>query len=215
MNFFGHVVVATWQSAGAAVALGSMLPDFASMCRGRLVRAHDPDVAAGVELHHRTDAAFHRLESFSQLEHQVSARLTARGVRRGGALGTAHVAVELLLDGALVGDADARALYLCALEHAEELGRAAEPRIEWAAPDQAERWQALHTRLRLHGVPEDYGDAGVVGRRVGQILARYETLALNERELAIVTDEMEPLRRRVVAEAPAIMAGLRQALAQP
>jgi hypothetical protein len=61
VNFFGHAAIASWHSpADAGVALGSMLPDFASMCGARLDEQRDPRVAAGVALHHATDAVFHR-----------------------------------------------------------------------------------------------------------------------------------------------------------
>jgi hypothetical protein len=211
VNFFGHVVVTTWFSHSPGLALGSMLPDFAHMCRARVVRARAPDIAAGIELHHRTDKAFHRLTSFGALESHASTTLGKRGVARGSAMGTAHVAVELLLDGALLDDERACALYLAALAHEEET--TPEPDIVWAEPEQVTRWHALRVRLREHGVPEGYRDPDTVATRVGQILSHYASLALSERDQRIVREEMAALKQRVVARVPEILAELRAAMA--
>jgi acyl carrier protein phosphodiesterase len=211
VNFFGHVVVATWFSGSPALALGSMLPDFAHMCRGRVVRARAPDMAAGIELHHRTDKAFHCLASFGELEREASRTLGKRGVARGSAMGTAHVAVELLLDGELLDDERACALYLAALAHEE--ATAPEPDIVWAEPEQIARWHALRARLREHGVPEGYRDPDTVAARVGQILSRRASLALSERDQRIVGEEMVALKQRVAARVPDILAELRAAMA--
>src|SRR4051812_40545259 len=104
MNYFGHATVATRLHAAPppGVALGAMLPDFFSMCGARPTRIDDATIAAGVELHHATDAAFHQLAPFSGLVRELSERLTAAGVSRGPMRGVAHVAVELFLDGTLV-----------------------------------------------------------------------------------------------------------------
>ena len=67
MNFFGHAVVAGWFEGDPRYVLGSMLPDFASMSGTRLNPVEQPEVAAGVALHHRTDDAFHGAPSFLHL----------------------------------------------------------------------------------------------------------------------------------------------------
>ena len=46
MNFFGHALAASWRSREPGFALGSMLPDFASMCGMRLDGASDAVTAA-------------------------------------------------------------------------------------------------------------------------------------------------------------------------
>jgi acyl carrier protein phosphodiesterase len=207
VNFFGHVVVTTWFSDSPGLALGAMLPDFAHMCRGKVVRAWAPDIAAGIDLHHRTDKAFHGLASFGALESHASGALGKRGVARGSAMGTAHVAVELLLDGALLDDERACALYLAALAHEDESG------IVWAEAAQVARWHALRARLREYGVPEGYRDPDTVATRVGQVLSRYASLALSERDQEIVREEMAGLKERVVARVPELLAELRAAMA--
>lgn len=216
MNFFGHVAVAAWRSSSPAMALGSMLPDFASMCRGRLVRAVDAEVARGIELHHHTDAVFHRLPGFIELYRDTTARLRERGVRRGGARGTAHVAVELLLDGLLVTDESAAAMYLAALELSDRStdgsgdSDAGPERVLWAEPDHAMRWDHLRARLRAHGLPVGYRDPDIVAERITMILSRHSMLALSPDEAEMVRAEMSPLRDRVAAAAPAIIAAVRE-----
>lgn len=207
VNFFGHVVVTSWLSSEPAIALGSMLPDLANMCRGRLGQDHDADIARGIQLHHRTDKVFHTCAPFSDLERDTGKRLQARGVNRGGALGTAHVAVELLLDGLLLDDADAAQLYLAALDCPAGVGAG----IAWREPDQASRWAALRARMRRHGLPDGYRDPDVVTDRVALILSNYKTLALTPAEVDQVRAEMTPLRERVSATMPAIMSALRTA----
>ena len=86
MNFFGHAVVAGWTDNRAGHLLGSMLPDFATMVRVPLVAVRDPDMRRGIDLHHRTDDAFHRTPSFLALCAYALNELTAAGVRRGTAL---------------------------------------------------------------------------------------------------------------------------------
>ena len=208
MNFFGHVVVTSWQSSEPAVALGAMLPDLANMCRGRVVRAHDADVAAGITLHHATDKVFHTLPAFSELERDTTQRLQARGVKRGAAMGTAHVAVELLLDGMLLDDERACALYLAALRC--EAAMADDARSEWQDPAAARRWATIRDRLTDHGLPAGYRDPDVVTDRIALILSHYSTLALDDSEIGRVRAELQLLRARVAASVPTIMTGLRR-----
>jgi hypothetical protein len=103
MNFFGHVVVATWQPArDARTALGAMLPDLVGVAGLRGVAPGDPEVARGVALHHRTDEVFHASDTFVSLQTLLRSALEARGIRGGPARAAAHVGIELLLDGLLL-----------------------------------------------------------------------------------------------------------------
>src|SRR5258708_1440822 len=107
VNFFGHAAVSSWlDDAGDGVALGSMLPDFAGMIRARLDDPAPPatELARGVELHHATDAAFHRMPATLALMRELDDRLLGGGCARGPRRAVAHVGVELLLDGVLVDD---------------------------------------------------------------------------------------------------------------
>ncbi|MCB9754210.1 MAG: hypothetical protein H6713_30065 [Myxococcales bacterium] len=185
MNFFGHVTVARWFRADPAFALGAMLPDFVSMARLRLAGVDDERVAAGVELHHRTDDAFHYAPSFLALMDAAQERLEDAGLPRGPAMACAHVGVELLLDGwladqALADGARDLELYRAAL--------ALEPvALRWRAPEHDERWATLRSRLRESPLPVAYGAPDFVAERLVWILSRRPRLAVDEagaRELA-------------------------------
>jgi hypothetical protein len=215
MNFFGHAVVATWYGGGepdggAAMALGAMLPDFASMCGARLGPVEHRGVADGVALHHRTDAAFHTLAGFAALCRDAEEALRRAGMRRGPGRGVAHVGVEILLDGALLGEVGARAAYVGAIEAAapERLGAA----IGWSAADGAARFEGLRQRLAVYGVPDDTRDVGSVAVRVTRTLGRRPLLALNATDAEAMRDVLPGLQAAVDAAAPGIIADLRALL---
>ena len=208
MNFFGHAAVASWRAANPATALGAMLPDLAGMCRARLASVRDEDIASGVALHHHTDAVFHDLTGFVELCRHASKRLQGLGVARGAARATAHVAVELFLDGALLDDDAACQLYLAAIALAPEQDQT----IAWQAADHITRWQELCKRLTRYGLPHGYREPGDVAQRITWILERRPRLALRGDEPAIVRQEMPALRDRVVAGAGDLFAALRAAL---
>ncbi|MEM9490726.1 MAG: hypothetical protein AAGC55_16380, partial [Myxococcota bacterium] len=168
----------------------------------------DEQVAAGIALHHRTDAAFHRLPLFLELYRDTAQSLLARGVARGGARGSAHVAVELLLDGVLTDDPAAARHYLAALAWTRE----AAGLLHWRQPDQAMRWDHLCSRLQEHGIPHDYRQPTVVAQRVERILAHRPRLALSPTDARAVQAEISALSERVTASAAAIMADLRRRL---
>ncbi|HEY1116585.1 MAG TPA: hypothetical protein VGE43_02700, partial [Acidimicrobiales bacterium] len=102
MNFLGHVRVAMAVEPGPLVALGAVLPDVESLVGQRLERARSrPEVARGIELHHRADAAFHDDPRFKAGWVALSRDLQARGVGRGASRAVGHAGGELLLDGTL------------------------------------------------------------------------------------------------------------------
>lgn len=191
--------MASRRRASPALALGAMLPDFASMCQGGIARVTHAEVEAGIALHHRTDAAFHRLPGFLGLCRQTAAQLQQRGVGRGPARGAAHVAVELLLDGVLLDDETACGLYTDALA-----GTWTDD-VHWQAPDQRARWQRLHTRLRDHGVPVRYRDPEAVAEGVVRVLDHRPLLRLGAADRERVRAAMAPLQVQVAARAGALM----------
>src|SRR5262249_59537819 len=123
-----------------------------------------------VWLHHVTDEAFHGAPEFVALMGDVRERLEAAGLARGGAWASAHVAIELLLDGTLVADTPTAALYLDALVDAEA-------RIRCASEEQLMLARFLD-RMRAHGVPYGYRDPRFVAARVERALASRPRLAL-------------------------------------
>ncbi|MEM7325578.1 MAG: hypothetical protein AAF531_21005 [Actinomycetota bacterium] len=175
MNFVGHVRVAIDQGGDRdrlGFLIGAALPDIAAMGRFRLTnRPTDPDVQAGVALHHRTDDAFHGHPWFRDHSAAVTGNLLDAGLPRGAARACGHVGVELLLDGYLLasgtdnlGGTTGEAM---AAVNRPEFGLAdlvdAEHRPDWGR----------HLR-RTAGwpLPDDYREPAAVAHRLQRILDR-------------------------------------------
>lgn len=204
MNFFGHAAVASWHGDAPALALGAMLPDFATMCGARLAPQVDAELVAGVALHHATDAVFHHAPVVVGLFRDAEARLTARGVRRGPTRACAHVGVELLLDGALLPEPDYRRAFAAAMAH--------DVAVAWSDDDGAARFAILRERLRAHDPPRDLSSGAGVAARLVRILAGRPLLAIAADEHAAVTAVMDELVLRVVAATPTVLTQVRAAL---
>ena len=199
MNFIAHAIIATREPEDftPAYVLGSMLPDFASMCGSRLGAISDEETARGVKLHHRTDDVFHSSPGFVALWERLRLDLEARGVRSGTSRAVGHVGVELLLDGELLTRYAVDDAYLAALDVArdEGVGRAIELRGEGAR----ERFQGLRARLERHGTPRDYADPEIVARRLEAALSRRP-------RLRILADQAEAVRHALVEIQPLVQA---------
>lgn len=210
MNFFAHALVASWRSRSPAYALGAMLPDLAGMVGARTPPVEHLEVAAGVELHHATDRAFHRLPAFVRATSEIQARLMGRGLGRGPAAGAAHVGFEICLDGALLDEPDAVPHYLAALEAARGELRGV---FSWPAADTAARWEALVDRLASYGPPHQRTlDLSVVAERVARALAGRPRLALDVLGADLVRAEMPDIAASALAAAPGILLALRAEL---
>jgi hypothetical protein len=212
MNYFGHAVVSLRIAQHAAASafdhagtaghvLGAMLPDFASMCGARLDHAGDPQVAAGVEFHHRTDAVFHHLPPVLALMRELEERLRGAGASRGPTRAVSHLGVELLLDGVLVADAAARRLYVEALELPAE-------HLRWREPEHPARFAALHARLRHYGVPDDLTSASSVTERLLRVISRRPLLAPRGGDAAIIGSVIAGYQPRVTVAAETILRGV-------
>lgn len=204
MNFFGHAVVAGWADAEAGAVLGSMLPDFESMVRVRVVEVRDSDIQRGVDLHHRTDEAFHRTPTFLSLCAEALTELTARGVRRGTARAVAHVGTELFLDGWLAqNDAHART-------YAKGLYPELTPQLEWE--DRGEAFTKLHRRLTTWGPPLDYREPLFVFQRLHDALRLRPRLAVLEDQAPSLAEFLPKLHSNVERRAPELLNELQDAL---
>ena len=210
MNFFGHAVVASWEGKAPGFVLGAMLPDFASMCETRLAEIDHPDLSAGLALHHRTDRVFHASSHFVALCRE--ARRGLLGLGRGHAHAVAHLGVELLLDGWLVEQREAREAYAAALRcgRDRELGR----QIRWCDEEGRARWRRLRRRLERHGPPEDYRDPDLVASRIERILRARPRLALDARRLEITARYLPELQQLVHSRAASLIGELRQGLTE-
>ncbi len=206
VNFFGHVVVASWTHGDdGAVALGAMLPDFQSMCGARVADPGHAGIATGIDLHHRTDAAFHRLPGFVALGREVEGRLEEAGVGRGPRRAVGHIGVELLLDGVLLDDDAGRAAYVAGLAHSTTT-------ITWRDPGDDDAFAQLHARLRAHGVPDDLARPDAAATRVLRAIAHRPLLRANAAEADAIRAELARVAPRVRVAAPAIVSALRARL---
>jgi hypothetical protein len=219
MNYFGHAVVSrqvgdsrhpdavdSGHVGSAGYALGAMLPDFASMCGSRIDRADAPALAAGIDLHHRTDAVFHQLPAVVALMRELHQRLCHAGCGRGPARAVSHIGVELLLDGVLVEDAECRRLYLEAIDHS---GAA----VIWRDEHGRDRFATLQQRLRHYGVPDDLRRPGAVTERLLRILAPRPLLAPTASDASIIGAEIAAYQSRVVVAAATVLRGVYAGLA--
>lgn len=191
MNFYGHLVVASWYRPGPLFGLGAMLPDLESMAGARFqIGGGRPsqsaeDLAAGVKLHHATDAAFHRAPDFCELVSGGVRSLQRRGIARGSARAVAHVGIELLLDGELASDrtrANGLAPYRAALRAGHALAESG-----GAGPEATTRFPQLLSRLEAAPIPLAYRDPSFVAQRLERILADRPRLALHPGDERAVT----------------------------
>ncbi len=201
MNFFGHAAVARHVSNDAGFLLGAMAPDLLAMCGLSPDALPSARVAAGQAHHLVVDSAFHGSPAFVSLQAWTARSLVEAGLRRGPARGAAHVAIELLLDGVLAGDAAACAAYQRGLACAE----AAPGPFDWRDESAAQRWRAFIRRLRSGRIPQAYGDPLFVADRLAGALSGRPRLALLAGELATLRAFLPALQRRVIAEASALI----------
>jgi hypothetical protein len=205
VNYFGHAAVASWSPPlRAGVALGAMLPDFESMSGARLAPGSDADVAAGVELHHRTDATFHTLPVVTGLMRELDAVLDHHGCARGPRRAVAHIGVELLLDGVLVDDA--------AYRDAFSLGLAHDAALAWRNPGDDARFATLLARLRTYGVPDDLRRPDAITHRLSRILGHRPLLAPSPADLRAIALSLTAFQARVAVAADTVLRALRSAL---
>jgi len=204
VNYFGHAAVASWHADQGGLSLGAMLPDFATMCGARVTGTPDPDVAAGLDLHHRTDAVFHALPVVTGLMRELDERLLQGGCARGPRRAVAHIGVELLLDGILLDEVRYRDTYLAGLAHEAEL--------TWRAADDEQRFATLRSRLRAHGVPEDLRSPESITLRLARVLARRPLLAPSQADLRAISVALAAHRPRIEVATDTVVRGLRAAL---
>lgn len=210
MNFFGHVVVASWESDSSPFLLGAMVPDFATMIGARVPLSTHAEVAGGIRFHHRTDQIFHDSETFRDLSRSARERLRALGVPRPQALAVGHIGVEILLDGALA-DADARRHYQGALAAGRDV--TVSRSLAWAVPEVEGRFDALLDALASRGVPTE--TEGLSAFRIVRALAPRPKLRLDERGEVQVRAWAEEAEGEIRAAAPRLLAELRAGLGGP
>ena len=215
MNFFSHCHVASWTRSDPAFALGSMLPDFATMSDGRLQGSSHADVQAGIAHHHETDAVFHAAPTFVRLCGESAARMEAEGVRWGTSRAVAHVGLELLLDGVLLhgGPPAVRDTYVRALRRASpaDLGTT----LRWRSDASGARFDLVLRRLLDYGLPDEIGEPEIVFTRLVRILGPRDRLRIEPEHQDPVRREIHRLAPDVRRDADALMHEVRQGLGAP
>jgi hypothetical protein len=211
VNFFGHACVASWYDAGPGFVLGAMVPDFFSMLGLKPVRTLDPRLAAGVELHHLTDAAFHSAEPFISLTRTARLALSEAGLARGPARAVAHIGIEILLDEVLVSDERGRDAYIGALA----LGESAREMLDFQNDEDAARYLSLLGVLASRGAPELPAAPDQVADRIQRALRSRPRLCLDEHGPAQVRSWVVAARPEVVECTSALLAVLRARLDAP
>lgn len=206
MNFFGHAVVASWQSREPAFVLGAMLPDFAEILCARLARAKDPLIASGIRCHLATDRCFHRSEVFRALESSALAELATLGVAKGPRRGVAHIGVELLIDDELAVDEGARGVFHAALDWAAQ-GRA-DDGIEWCTTSEPPALGGLCARLLEGGRRHARLTPERLAARLARILEHRPRLALEPRDVDAISRWARGAGPEVQRRLPALIAEL-------
>ncbi len=207
MNYFGHAAVASWTTAEPGIALGAMLPDFATMCRAKLPTSPDAAITAGLALHHRTDEVFHQLPVVTASMRELDDRLAHGGCARGPRRAVAHVGLELLLDGVLVAEPAYRTSYLAAIAH--------DGPIAWSDVHQrgeAARFAVVLARLRSYGVPDDLREPDAITQRLARILAGRPLLEPDAADLRAIRTALGEHAPRVAVAAETVMRSMRAAL---
>jgi hypothetical protein len=160
-----------------------MLPDFAGMVGTSVARAIDHDVLqGGIDLHHRTDDAFHGAPLFIDLCRDALQEMESAGVSRASARAVAHVGTELLLDGWLASNDTAVTAYRAAMS----AGPSLIPMIGFRSDDGSARCRWLLARLTPAPIPHRYVETEFVAERLVFALASRPRLALIPEDAARV-----------------------------
>ncbi|MEL7157341.1 MAG: hypothetical protein AAFN30_12175 [Actinomycetota bacterium] len=184
MNAGGHIAVAAGQESDAGLLLGAALPDLGAMGGFRLLgRSDDRSVTDGIDLHHRTDDAFHRHPWFTQRNRRLTQRLDDAGLGRGPARACSHVGIELLLDGELMAVPELRHASTRAYDAIDHRLDALDGLVR---DDERTRWRRHLQLIARRHLPTDYDQPTAVAARLHRILARRPRLALAAEHIATV-----------------------------
>ncbi len=220
MNFVGHIHIAEHclgrQRGGDPPAatgdrerylFGTALPDFAAIGRFQLTDAPaDPALAAGVDMHHATDSAFHTSQWFLTHSQSVRADLEERGVNRGAARACGHVGVELLLDGHLLASHDGlrpRAQNVLGLADDDRLRL-----TELVAGHRRSDWIHHLSRISSWPLPDDYHQPMAVAERLQRILRPRRRLAFGPADVTVVAETLADHLADLVAGIADLIDGL-------
>ena len=181
--------------------LGSALPDVATIGGFRMVPGSGTGaIGEGIAFHHATDNAFHSHSWFTSRQKVVFDHLTASGVGRGAARASAHVGVELLLDGELFGGvhaAERNEVVVGAFGMAIDA-----PNTDQLVPDEMQvEWQNHLSQLHRWRSPDYFRDPERVAQRMETILSARRRLAMGPNDVAKVTSALAEVQPTIAATA--------------
>lgn len=186
MNFFGHATIASTYCRRPIFIFGSMLPDFISICRTQLTNISDPELAAGVEFHHKVDDIFHRSPIFVDLCSQAVKMLCDKSIQRSSARAIAHAGIELLLDGILGKDHSVYSVYIEALKAGKSKNLFCS--LSFSTPVSFSYLSSLLNRLENSHVIENYRNFEFVANRLHDILISHPKLRFEIEEIEAITE---------------------------
>jgi hypothetical protein len=201
VNFVGHAIVAARCDDHPDVVLGAVAPDLLPRSGARPALAPAPALEAGRRLHHRADAVFHHHPVFVAQQRLVLDALTARGVPRGAARASAHLGIELLLDGALVERGDASAF-------GDVWERLAAPDAMVRAlvePSTEATWCGFLAQFTAYVEPHRYAEPAYTAARIERILSWRPRLVLSPEHTPHVLDALATAQPEVVQHAAGIV----------
>lgn len=211
MNAGGHIAVAAGRDdADAGLLLGAALPDLGAIGGFRLLGSTtDPSVTDGIDLHHRTDDAFHRHPWFTGRNRRLTTRLDEAGLGRGPARACSHVGIELLLDGELLRSPDLSVASAAAYNGIDDRLDVLEGLVRSA--DRV-RWRAHLRRIAELHLPTDYDKPQAVAARLHRILQRRPRLALRAEHIDTVAQALTDEQPAIADTAPEFLTELRAQL---
>jgi hypothetical protein len=185
-----------------------MLPDVATIARVRVTRPGG-EMGRGVEYHHSCDAVFHDSPWFLERNLRLRDDLLVAGVDRGAARACAHAGLEMVLDGACVGDDRVQSHVRDALA---TLDNRAESLAELAAEHDRERWVATVQRIARVLDTNGYADPASITMRLQRMTAGRRRIELRADQASAVTTVLATAQPEVLAAAPGVLAGVRDGI---
>jgi hypothetical protein len=182
-----------------------MLPDLAAIARVRLARPAG-EMGAGVAFHHACDEAFHESAWFRSHNVELRDALVAAGVDRGAARACSHAGVEMLLDGAAMGDARVAESAQRALDAVDaDAAQLAELAPADARPLLCERLHLIGRTLD----PRRYAEPRFVAERLHRMTAGRRRIELPLRQVVVVADALARVQPRIAGDADGVMREVR------
>jgi hypothetical protein len=210
VNFVGHAIVAARCDDHPDVVLGAVAPDLLPRSGARPAPEPPAALEAGRRLHHRADAVFHHHPVFVAQQRVVLDELTAHGVPRGAARASAHLGVELLLDGALVAQGIATA-FTGVWDRLRDPDPTVRALVDPATED---IWCRFLGQFTTFVEPHRYADPVYTAERIERILSWRPRLTLDAEHVPVLVDTLAGVRGEVASHAPRLVDDVYRALVE-